>query len=269
MLLTVRHVTHYWFSKAPDYVVQRLHLEPAAFAGQKILRWEIKTPGIEKALRYVDAFGNCVHLVTYEPDSDSVDIIAEGQVETTDTAGVVRGLSCEVPDAVFLRQTPPTTCDAAMKHQLADMALAGSVLEKSHQLMQFVHRHITYEVGNTDNQTSAAQAFAGGRGVCQDYAHVMIALARHLAIPARYVTGYLVTGVGASAAAAHAWAELAVPDLGWVGFDATNGQCPTEHYVRVAAGLDALGVTPILGSRRGGPGEEQMSVEVQVEVSQQ
>ncbi len=83
------------------------------------------------------------------------------------------------------------------------------------------------------------------------------------------VTGYLVTGIGASASAAHAWAEIAVPDLGWVGFDAANGQSPTDHYVRIAAGLDAAAVAPVRGFRRGGAGTEQMTVEVRVEIAQQ
>jgi transglutaminase-like putative cysteine protease len=94
-------------------------------------------------------------------------------------------------------------------------------------------------------------------------------VARLRGIPARYVTGYLVTGQGASSAAAHAWAELFIPDLGWVGFDAANNQCPTDHYVRVAAGLDAAAVAPVRGSRRGADGPEQLRVEVRVEISQQ
>ena len=91
---------------------------------------------------------------------------------------------------------------------------------------------------------------------------------RAAGIPARYVTGYLVTGQGASSTAAHAWAEALVPDLGWVGFDPANAKCPTDNYVRVAAGLDAAGVAPIRGSRRGGNGE-RMRVEVRVEIAQQ
>ena len=117
--------------------------------------------------------------------------------------------------------------------------------------------------------TTAAEAYTDRRGVCQDHAHVMIGMARGLGVPARYVTGYLVTGVGASSVAAHAWAELLIADLGWVGFDAANGQCPTELYVRVAAGLDAAAVAPVNGSRRGGTSVEQMIVEVRAEIAQQ
>jgi transglutaminase-like putative cysteine protease len=132
-----------------------------------------------------------------------------------------------------------------------------------------VHGKVAYELGASDAQTTAAQALAAGRGVCQDHAHIMLAMARFLGMPARYVTGYLVTGQGASSTAAHAWAELHVSGLGWVGFDAANGQCPTAHYVRVAAGLDAASVAPVRGSRRGAEGTERLRVEVRVEISQQ
>ena len=98
--------------------------------------------------------------------------------------------------------------------------------------------------------------------------HDRIGVARSLDIPVRYVTGYLVTGEGASSTAAHAWAEALVPSLGWVGFDAANNTCPTDHYVRIAAGIDAASVAPVRGSRRGGAAE-RMTVEVRVEIAQQ
>jgi transglutaminase-like putative cysteine protease len=269
MRLSVRHVTHYAYEGPPRYLVQRLHLEPAEFKGQRNLSWKISAPGIEQALRYRDGFGNWIHLVTSSPTGDSLEIVAEGDVETTDTAGVVRGLKVAAPDGLFLRTTPATTPSPAMLQALSDYSAKAPVLETAHRLMDFIQERVTYATGTSHAETTAAQAFEAGQGVCQDHAHIMIAMARSLGIPARYVTGYLVTGVGASSTAAHAWAELAVPDLGWVGFDPANAQCPTDAYVRVAAGLDASVVAPVRGSRRGGHGAERLSVEVRVEISQQ
>jgi transglutaminase-like putative cysteine protease len=96
----------------------------------------------------------------------------------------------------------------------------------------------------------------------------MLSAARFLAIPGRYVTGYLVTEGTNPATASHAWAEILVPQLGWVGFDAANGKCPTADYVRVATGLDAQGVVPVRGSRRGGE-TESMTVAVTVQPAEQ
>jgi transglutaminase-like putative cysteine protease len=269
MHLTVRHITHYSYDAVPSYLVQRLHLQPADFASQKTVNWSISAPGMDKALRYVDGFGNWVLLLTPQPNADGMDIVAEGEVDCMDAAGVVRGLAGQVPEAVFLRVTPPTSVDAALVDFAKSLSKKSSTLDRAHDLMQRVHERVLYETGASHTHTTAAEAFAEGRGVCQDHAHIMIAVARLLKVPARYVTGYLVTGVGASSSAAHAWAELFVPDLGWVGFDAANCQCPTDHYVRVAAGLDAFAVAPVKGTRRGGSGAEQMRVEVRVEISQQ
>lgn len=269
MRLKVRHATHYSYEGPPAYLVQRLHLEPSEFAAQKLLNWRISAPGIEGALRYTDGYGNKVHLLTSMPEAEAIEIVSEGEVETQDSSGMVQGLASQVPNAVFLRRTAVTELSAAMEDFAQHFNATKSVLELGHELMRNVHNRIAYETGASHAHTRAAEAFAEGKGVCQDHAHIMVALARRLQVPARYVTGYLVTGTGASSSAAHAWAELAVPDLGWVGFDAANGQCPTDSYVRLAAGLDAAAVAPVRGSRRGGSMPEHLRVEVSVEISQQ
>lgn len=268
MRLSIRHETHYDYDTPLAYSAQRLHLWPADFAAQKTLSWSIAAPGFERALAYTDGFGNRVHMVTFAEVEGPVSIVAEGVVEVTDVAGLVKGLVSAAPEAVFLRQTKPTTATASMR-SLAEKQFAGrSVLEGLHALMAEIHARVAYEVGATHAHTTAAEAFADGRGVCQDHAHIFIAACRAAGVPARYVTGYLVTGRGASSTAAHAWAEALVPDLGWVGFDPANATCPTDNYVRVAGGLDAAGVAPIRGSRRGGDAE-RMRVEVRVEIAQQ
>ena len=96
----------------------------------------------------------------------------------------------------------------------------------------------------------------------------MLSIVRFLGMPGRYITGYLVTEADDPATASHAWAEVLVPNLGWVGFDAANGKCPTADYVRVATGLDAPGVVPVRGSRRGGQAEN-MTVSVMVQPAEQ
>lgn len=269
MRIRIYHETIYRYDVYPSHLVQRLHLTPNEFFAQKTLSWNISAPGMEKALSYIDGFGNRVHLVTAEVTDQVYKIVAAGEIETTDAAGVVSGMASTLPDNIYLRQTPATQPDEAIKESLSHLSKKGTLLERSHALMQFVHDRIVYEVGASVAETTAAQAFASGRGVCQDHAHIIVGMARALNIPSRYVTGYLVTGIGASSAAAHAWAELHIADLGWVGFDAANGQCPTDHYVRLAAGLDASAVAPVKGSRRGAFGSEQLTVAVRAEIAQQ
>lgn len=269
MLLSVRHETRYDYQTAPAYSVQRLYLTPPSFLGQKVIDWTITAPGMDHALSYLDGFGNRVHVITFQASEPAVSILAAGTVECTDQHGVVSGLPPSAPPAVFLRQTLATMPSAEIAALLAAPGdPAKETLGFLHALMAAIHARVAYEIGATHAHTTAADAFADGRGVCQDHAHIFIGAARGAGIPSRYVTGYLVTADGVPATAAHAWAEALVPELGWVGFDPANCTCPTDHYVRVAAGIDAAGVTPIRGSQRGGSAET-MSVEVRVEISQQ
>ena len=114
---------------------------------------------------------------------------------------------------------------------------------------------MTFDIASTDAGTTAAQAFTLRSGVCQDITHVFLAAARHLEMPARYVSGYFYRADGVvDQDAGHAWAEAKVPDLGWVGFDPTNGISPTEAHVRVAIGLDAVGAARCGAAAAGGIG---------------
>jgi transglutaminase-like putative cysteine protease len=267
MRLQVTHSTHYSYSSDVGYSIQRLLLTPLSFQGQKVENWKVKAPGIESAIQYRDAFGNQVQLITAIKPEASYSIVAEGMIEVTDMTGVVAGVPNVVPDYVFLRQMPTTQPSAPMNAMRAALnAKPAKTLEFLHELMGAIHEQVAYETGTTDAQTTAAEAFAQKRGVCQDHAHILIGLARDAGIPARYVTGYLIAGDVSPAS--HAWAEALVPALGWVGFDAANDTCPTDHYVRVACGLDAAGTSPVRGCRRGGS-DEHMTVEVRVEMAQQ
>ena len=116
---------------------------------------------------------------------------------------------------------------------------------------------IAYRPGVTHAHTTAAEALALGEGVCQDHAHALIACANHRGIPARYVSGYLFADAdGQAHEAAHAWAELHVAGLGWVGFDPANRCCPDARYIRLGSGFDAQDAAPIRGIARGGAGED-------------
>jgi len=111
---------------------------------------------------------------------------------------------------------------------------------------------------------TAAEAFARRRGVTHDLTHVLIGAARSLNIPARYIAGYCCGGSGTAQDSGHAWAEAYVDGLGWIGFDVVNCICPTDAYVRVAVGLDALGAAPVRGTRVG-LGEETLAVAIRVD----
>lgn len=269
MLISVRHVTRYTYAQPARYQVQSLRLTPSPFEGQRILSWSIKAPAIERAVRFRDGYGNTGHLLAVNEPTAEIVIEASGLIETSDRAGVVRGLVETAPLRVYLRQTPITAADEAIR-KLAASASGDDPLGKLHALMHAVRDAVDYRIGVTSAHTTAAEALAAGEGVCQDHAHVFIAAARHLGCPARYVSGYFLAGGEEPAEAGHAWAEAYVDGIGWIAFDPANRFCPTVNYVRLACGLDATSAAPVRGTRNGGHTEDlDVMVEVQPQQQQQ
>jgi transglutaminase-like putative cysteine protease len=265
MLISIRHVTSYRYAEPVRYTIQSLRLTPASFKGQRVAGWQVRAPGADPLMHFRDGFGNTVHVATVTSTHQQLTIEAGGQVETANTDGVVSGLAEPAPPRVYLRETPRTRPDAAIR-ELGASIDSKDALDRLHTLSRAVRTRVEYVPGVTDTHTGAAEALADGKGVCQDHAHIFIAAARTLGVPARYVTGYLVIEADGPAQAHHAWAEGWIEGLGWVGFDVANGICPTERYVRLAAGLDAGYAAPVVGSRRGGSAE---TLAVAVEVEQQ
>lgn len=255
MRIRIDHSTTYHYDSAARFVIQLLRLTPRSSDAQHVHHWHIETDIDARLRRSEDAFGNIVHTFYSERPVDSLTLSVTGEVSTLDTQGVLPAGNERLPPLVFLRDTPLTRCDAELG-AFADALPAGEPLARLHALMQAVHRHIAFDVAATTPAHSAAEAFALGRGVCQDHTHVFIAAARRIGIPARYVSGHLLLDEDLHEQdAAHAWAEAHIDGLGWVGFDAANGICPTERYVRVACGLDYLGAAPVRGANYGGSGE--------------
>jgi transglutaminase-like putative cysteine protease len=253
MELVVRHQTTYLYATPASQVALLLRLRPAALDGQKPVQWAVTVNGAPVEIFTANAFGDWEAFCQLR-SVDEVVIVAAGRVETQDRHGVVSGFRQEPPHGVFLRQTPLTHAGAAVA-ALAARARGADDLATLHALSNRVREEVAYSPGATSMASTAEEALAQGRGVCQDHAHLFVSAARVLGIPARYVVGYLLSDETAEALReTHAWAEAWVPDLGWVGFDATNGVCVTGHYVRLCCGLDASDAAPVRGSVLGGTG---------------
>lgn len=269
MRLKIRHATVYRYDPPARGMSQRIKLFPSAFDAQKVLNWTTSVNGEPIKPNFKDGYGDEVALISERDNVESCEIVAEGEVETTDCAGVVKGLRSIAHPVVFLRETSSTKSDDAIR-ALAKQADQDSdnPLSLAHTLCASVGDAVKYETGETEATTTAAEALKAGKGVCQDHAHVFISAMRSLNMPARYVSGYLLTPDEGPHAAAHAWAECYVDGVGWVGFDAANGLCPTDSYVRIASGLDARDAAPIRGAVAGASTEE-IDVAVTVQQAQQ
>jgi transglutaminase-like putative cysteine protease len=270
MLLTVRHSTLYAFGAPMRFVTQSHRLTPASNGAQRVMDWRVSAEGAVFGSAFVDGAGDSVNTMTVQGPVERIAILVEGTVETRDTAGMLKDHREVVSPRVYLQSTRAIEPSRGLV-ELRDAAIGGveadRPLERSHRLAAAVADAIAYAPGATDAHTTAADALEQGSGVCQDLAHAMIAVAHAAGIPARYVTGYLLTGDEEEGEAAHAWAELNVGELGWIGFDPANRCCPDERYVRLGSGRDARDAAPIRGVSRGG-GSEAMDVSVVVAAQQ-
>ncbi len=264
MRIQINHETVYRYAEPASYAIQALRLKPQDSAHQTVLGWKIQVPSFASVTETRDVYGNVLQMLYVEKPHEEIAIRVSGEVETIDRSGVVSTFEPFTP-RFYLRRTALTEADEAIV-ELAEGARAGSdrsPLDVSHRLMDAVRDVLDYRIGSTDAATTAPEALAQGSGVCQDHAHVFIAAARHLGIPARYVSGYLWIDTNLEHEAGHAWAEAHIDGLGWVGFDVANRICPTAAYVRVASGLDYLEAAPVRGLRRGG-GQETLEVRLKI-----
>lgn len=265
MRIVIQHRTHYTYTTPAKSIMQLLRLTPRNHDGQNVRHWRIDLGSDGTLKAGEDPFGNLTHMLALNGPISELEVTVEGEVETEDRHGVVRGTYERFPTGLYMRETPLTEADAALKEFARDLtATKADQLERLHGLLLGINAAITFDTAPTTSATPAIEAFKLKRGVCQDLTHIFIACARHLGIPARYVGGYMLRTDGMNQQeAGHAWAEAEVEGLGWVGFDPANGISPTEYHVRVAVGLDYLGAAPIRGTRQGGA-EEQMQVAVQI-----
>lgn len=246
MRLKISHRTNYAYASPINYALQRLRLRPPTGQTQTVQSWSITLDGAKEEVQFVDHFGNDTRLVSASGDARTISVLAEGEVDTVDTAGVVGHQYGLGPLWLYQSPTPLTQAGKGIA-RLVKSVESGADLARLHGLMAAVGQRVKYLVGSTDATTTAEKALEAGKGVCQDHAHVFIAAARSMGFPARYVSGYLLMKGQVDQVASHAWAEAHVEGLGWVGFDAANDMSPDEHYVRLAVGRDYREAMPVSG----------------------
>jgi transglutaminase-like putative cysteine protease len=300
MLLHVTHETRYVYTPPVETAQHLAHLKPLSTASQQLLSHALEiAPEPAQRSESVDAFGNTRAFFALEATHGELVVVARSTVQTAPARPLPDALAAQPWEAVRerFRYHKGTQYDAASAFvfaspyvpQLDDFAdyarpsftPGRPVLEAVADLTQRMFREFTYDGDTTEISTPAVEALAQRRGVCQDFAHIMIACLRTLGLPARYVSGYLLTQpppgqprlVGADAS--HAWVSVYLPlpedadDAGhaagcWADFDPTNGRQPGEDYVTLAIGRDFSDVSPIRGVLHGGA-QHSLQVGVTVE----
>ena len=249
MKVEIVHSTRYRYSGPIAETVMEVRLRPMDGNGQRCLDFHLELSHGVKARTYVDGFGNHVHYFNLVRPHSGLSVISRSTVET----GV--GPDPEPGEELvqdFLRFRSPVkevdgVRELARRHAIADPSSPEAIEHALDELTVTISREFTYDRTVTNVYSSVDEVLALRAGVCQDFAHLFLAAARAMGVPARYVSGYIHFPGEKIATASHAWAEAWVAGRGWVGFDATHPVRTTPHHVRLAVGRDYTDAAPTRG----------------------
>lgn len=266
MRIAINHETVCRYHPGASYSIQYLRLTPLTSPAQQVLAWRLSGPGQMK--EWVDAFGNHAHVLVVDGPHQEIRISAIGEIDLADDDEAPLPSDGEPhPPELFLRGSRLTEADATV---LSFAYLFRNAFRSGQQagleaLRQGIGDRIAYHPGNGMAVASAREVLERGNGGSQDFAHLFVACARALGVPARYVSGYLCAAAGEDATplVSHAWAEAWVDGVGWLRYDAPDAATGGRRHIRLAVGLDHLDAAPVQGVRRqGGPEIRDIQVEI-------
>lgn len=265
MRIQIQHTTQFHYDDPPSYGLLQLRTAPQSSAAQTVLSWDVSLQGARKQAQYVDQHGNRIDLIEVLPDSLLLEISVSGEVETHSSDGILGKHEQYMPLWFYRQQTPLTRMTEGLQDLAESVVLPlENTISDFHLLSQRIRDLVEYVPGQTGVNTTAGEALTNAKGVCQDHSHILISIAREKGFPARYVSGYLLMDDRTSQDASHAWSEVYLDGLGWVGFDVSNGISPDERYVRIALGSDYADAAPTKGLTIGA-GQENLVVSIQVQ----
>ncbi len=280
MYYTIRHITRFRYSAPINESMMEVRIQPRSESNQRCLDFRLYTSPRTHISSYRGEFGNRVHYFDIPNSHSQLTITAEAQVDVTAPPPLPEALSEQSWDELDALTANGEYWDSLMPSHFAnpsellyELADELDVLRRAdpltilRELNSAIYKTFDYSPRTTRVDSPIDEALQLRQGVCQDYAHIMITLARHLQIPCRYVSGYLYqqgrSQERASNDAMHAWVEAYLPELGWVGFDPTNNTLVDERHVRVAVGRDYADVAPTRGVYRG-KAESELAVTVRL-----
>ena len=278
MEYTIDHQTTYYYPDSVDESYTVVHLQPRSDQHQFCTRYVLELSPKARFHGYTDRYGNDVQHFAILPRHASLSVTAHSSVVTmrerfpidpSDATRAMLDLDTHVPRFYdFLHESAYVQFTPELAAFVAEFEAPGEGIGAwSASVAHHIHETFVYDTDATTVRTTVVDALRAKAGVCQDFAHVMIAALRAARIPARYVSGYIFGGDSPilGAEASHAWCEAFLPPYGWVGFDPTNDRLIDDYFVKVAIGRDYRDVSPVRGVYRGSKHSE-MSVNVAMDV---
>lgn len=282
LILRVRHLTCYDYHDRVWDSFNEARLRPVSDTSQVCRDFQLRIEPTASVRDYPDFYGNCVHYFDVPQPHERLEVEACSIIAThPDTRGAVPedtpfsalDDSAEVEDYFdFLNDSHFVSLDKEVWRESIDALPDGThhVWHDALTIGRYIFKNFTYTPRITTVNTRPAEVVLSRRGVCQDFAHVMLGMCRSLGIPARYVSGYFFnpTRLPDEIEASHAWVEVYVPGYGWKGFDPTHNRLPDTRYIKVAVGRDYGDIKPVSGTFRG-KGTRELKVEVQIRQAEQ
>lgn len=286
MFYAIRHFTRYRYSRSVWQSVMEVRMHPRSEHMQRCFTFQLSVSPRARIFRYSDHLGNNVHHFDIPAAHRYLTIVADALVEVDPAVDLPSSLGMEAwqeLDEMIDREDywdmlQPSHF-ARPSHELQQLAEEFGVSKRNGRdplellllLNEKVYDSFEYKKESTSVDSPIEDALRSRQGVCQDFAHITIALARSLRIPCRYVSGYLyhdtIHSDRSAEGATHAWLEALLPGLGWIGFDPTNNLVAGERHIRTAVGRDYADVSPTLGVMKGSGGSE-LQVRVRVTPSE-
>lgn len=280
MFLRVLHRTRYLYRVPVSDSINEVRLRPATDDPKRLTSFVLRVLPPRRLRHFRD--GNFNYVQWFEIPEPHSELLIEATSCVHTTAQLAAGATltgitfedikaCGRDDMLhpFLGSSRYVTVDQDLWRFAVDVRdERKDVFETAGAIMAHINANWAYQPNTTSASTHLDEVMRDRRGVCQDFAHVMIGLCRALGIPARYISGYLYDGAGGhlrGAQASHAWCEVWLPKFGWFGFDPTNNTVADERYVKIATGRDYDDAAPIRGSFSGPPGATT-ALEVTVDV---
>jgi transglutaminase-like putative cysteine protease len=268
MRYTVRHITRFTYESAITESVMEVRMQPRSDAMQRCLHFSLTTMPPSRVMMYQDPDGNIVHHFDIQPRHARMTVTAEALVECDGPrplpAALPSGAWAEI-DAIagsgdasdYLAPSSFARASPLLDDFVREAAIVrgSDPLTTLQTIMREIHARFEYSPHSTHVDSPIDDALRSRRGVCQDFTHIFITIARSLGVPTRYVSGYLLHDPGktdrAAESATHAWVESLLPELGWIGLDPTNNTVADERHIRVAIGRDYADVPPTRGVYKG------------------
>jgi transglutaminase-like putative cysteine protease len=261
MRLKIEHTTTFTYDLPISEAYTEMRLKPLDADGQHCLSFSLVAEPRDEVLQYTDRFGNDVrHLDVLQPHQ-RLRVAAVSEVLTPEAFVADPAALSPLDEFDYLTATGYAPLTADLAGFAAAHAVPGDPQATVFALLHTIYANLKYEKGVTDVTTTADRALALGRGVCQDFSHILLAACRSQGLPARYVSGYLYND--GHTAASHSWVDVYVAGRGWLSLDPTHDCEQTGQYVRVAIGRDYADVPPTRGVFKG-RAKETMEVQVKL-----